>query len=37
MLRGRVSRVRGPTGGRFGGGVVVEGVDGLVGDEVAAL
>lgn len=33
----RVSGVRGPTGGRFGGGVVVEGVDGVVGDEVAAL
>lgn len=32
-----VSGVRGPTGGRFGGGVVVEGVDGVVGDEIAAL
>ena len=29
--------VRGPTGGRFGGRVVVEGVDGVVGDEIAAL
>ena len=33
----RVSGVRGPMGGRLGGGVVVEGVNGVVGDEVAAL
>ena len=32
-----MSGVRGPMGGRFGGGVVVKGVDGVVGDEIAAL
>ena len=33
----RVSGVRGPAGGRFGGGVIVEGVNGVVGDEITAL